>query len=210
MKSLLRKKTHADIQKPSPPSSAQNIRYTATIDTPLYARFASVKPGGQSPEKNRPTVSGPMPLGRPSRSNHEPGDNRRKREDSPLPRPRLSNGRQGIALGSQSLPNSLPGQSDAQPSLDLLYQDVRVNPTQATRQPIKAQTACKSCLSSSYHAQIFCAASIYRVFTTRDASGTSEHLNTATVPFPSITARPFFCLPLVPSRQCRMSMLTCS
>jgi len=148
MKSLLRKKPHTDIQKPSPPPSAPNIPYTAPIETPLYARFASAKSGRQPPEKNRPTVSGPMPLGRPSRSNHEPDDNRRKREDAPLPRHRLTNGRQGIAPGPQSLPNSLPGSRDAQSSLDLPYQDVRPNPTQATRQPMKAQTACKSYLSS--------------------------------------------------------------
>jgi hypothetical protein len=148
MKSLLRKKPPTDIQKPSPPPSAPNIRYTAPIETPLYARFASAKSGGQPPEKNRPTVSGPMPLGRPSRSNHEADENRRKREDAPLPRHRLSNGRQAISPGSQSLPNSLPGSRDAQPSLDLPYQDTRANPTQATRQPIKAQMACKSYFSS--------------------------------------------------------------
>jgi hypothetical protein len=174
MKSLLRKKPHTDIQKPSPPPSAP--RYTAPIETPLYARFTSAKSGGQSPEKNRPTVSGPMPLGRPSRSIHEPDDNRRKREDAPLPRHRVSNGRQGIAPGSQSLPNSPPGSRDAQPSLDLPHQDVRANPTQATRQPSKAQTACKSYLSSRTMRRH----SMPR-WMMRDASRTSEHLNTASL-----------------------------
>ena len=144
MKSLLRKKTHTDIQKPSPPSSTPSIRPPSTISTPLYARFASAKPGVQPDEKIRPNVSGPMRLGRPSRANSEADDNRRKRDEAALPRHKLSNGRQGIAPGSQPLPSSLPGPRDGQSFVDSPYQDARVNLTQAARQPSKAQTACKS------------------------------------------------------------------
>jgi hypothetical protein len=145
MKSLLRKKNPTDIQKPSPPSPTKNTRHAAPIETPLYARFTSVKSGGQLQEKSRPTVSGPMPLGRPTRSNHEADDNRR---NAPLPRHKPNSGRQGIAPGPQSLRDSLPAPRDAQPSLDPPYQNTRVNPTQVARQPIKAHTACKSYLSS--------------------------------------------------------------
>jgi len=143
MKSLLRKKTHTDIQKPSPPSTP-SIRQPSTVPTPLYARFASAKPGVQPQEKIRPNVSGPMRLGRPSHANSEVDDNRRKREEAALPRHKLSNGRQGIAPSSQPPPSSLPGPRDGQSFVDTPYQDARVNLTQAARQPIKAQTACKS------------------------------------------------------------------
>ena len=144
MKSLLRKKTHTDVQKPSPPSSTPSIRQPSTIETPLYARFTSVKPGVQPQEKNRPTVSGPMRLGRPSRANSEADDNRRKREEAALPQHKPNNGRQGIAPGPQPLHSSLPGPRDGQSFVGTPYQDARVNLTQAARQPIKAQTACKS------------------------------------------------------------------
>jgi hypothetical protein len=143
MKSLLRKKTHADIQKPSPP--VQNVRPLPTIETPLYARFASAKQGVQSQEKSRPTVSGPMPLGRPIRTNLEADDNRRKRDEAALPRPRHSSGRQGVAPGPQSLPNSFPSTRDVQSSLDTPYQDARVDQSRVARQPTKAHAAaCKS------------------------------------------------------------------
>jgi hypothetical protein len=154
MKTLLRKKTHTDIQKPSPPTPAPILRPPSTIETPLYARFASIKPGVQPQEKIRPTVSGPMPLGRPSRANLEADDNRRKREEAALPRHRPSSGRHGIAPGPQSPPSR-----DVQSSVDTPYQDARVNLTQAARQPIKAQTACKSvilCLSETFCATSVC------------------------------------------------------
>jgi hypothetical protein len=148
MKSLLRKKKPTDIQE-SPPPPTQNTRHAAPIETPLYARFTSVKSGGQPQEKSRLTVSGPMPLGRPTRLNHAANDNRRKQEDTPLPRNKPSGGRQGITQGPQSLRGPLPAPRDAQPSLDPPYQDTRANPTPVVRHPIKAQPSCKSCLSSS-------------------------------------------------------------
>jgi hypothetical protein len=158
MKTLLRKKTHTDIQKkPSPPTPAPILRPPSTIETPLYARFASIKPEVQPQEKIRPTVSGPMPLGRPSRTNLEADDNRRKREEAALPRHRPSSGRHGIAPGPQSPPFS--GPRDVQSFADTPYQDARVNLTQAARQPIKAQTACKSvilCLSEAFYATSVC------------------------------------------------------
>lgn len=144
MKSLLRKKTHTDIQNPSPPSSTPSIRPPSTIATPLYARFATVKSGVQLEEKIRPTVSGPMPLGRPSRANSEADDNRRKREEAAPTRHKPSNGRQGIAPGSRPPPISLPALRDGESFVDTPNQDARVNLTQVARQPIKAQTACKS------------------------------------------------------------------
>lgn len=180
MKSLLRKKTHADIQKPSPPSSTPSIRQQPpTIATPLYARFASAKSGGQLEEKLRPNVSGPMRLGRPSRPNSEAEDNRGKREEAALPRHKPSNGRQGIAPGPQPLPSSLPGPRDGQSFVDAPYQNARVNLTQAARQPIKAQTACKSYFPS----QIMCSSTLRQCAMERDTSRTSEHLSMTVVSF---------------------------
>jgi hypothetical protein len=133
MKSLLRKKTPTDnIKKRSPPSSAQHTRQPPTTETPLYARFASSKPAVQPPEGNRPVVSGPMPLGRPSRANLE-ADSRRKHEEE---RRRLSSGRRVLA-GPE------PGAREVQSSLDRSSQDVSVD---LVRPPIKAQMACKSYL----------------------------------------------------------------
>lgn len=142
MKSLLRKKAHADTQKPSPPPPAPSIRPPSTVATPLYARFATIKSGVQLEEKIRPTVSGPMPLGRPNRISSEADDNRRKREEAAPPRHKPSNGRQGITPGSRPPPSSLSGPRDSQPLVDTPYQDSNLAPM--ARQPIKAQTACKS------------------------------------------------------------------
>ena len=180
MKSLLRKKTHADIQKPSPPSSTpSSIRQQPpTIATPLYARFASAKSGGQLEEKLRPNVSGPMRLGRPIRANSEAEDNHRKREEAALPRPKPSNGRQGIAPAPQPPPSSLPGPRDGQSFVDAPYQSARVNLTQAARQPVKAQT-CKSCFPSL----IMCSSTLRQRAMERDMPRTSEHLSMAVVSF---------------------------
>jgi len=171
MKSLLRKKTHTDIQNPSPPSSTPSIRQPSTTATPLYARFASVKPDVQPQEKTRPTVSGPMRLGRPSRANSEADDNRRKREEAAPPRHKPSNGRQGIAPDSRPPPSSLPGPRDGQSFVDRPYQDARVNLTQAARQPIKAQTACKSYFPSP----IMCSSTL-RQHTTPDSKRRVEYI----------------------------------
>ena len=134
MKSLLRKKTPTDnIKKPSPPSSTQHTQQPS--DTPLYARFASTKPAAQPLEGNRPVVSGPMPLGRPSRANIE-ADSRRKHEEE---RRRLSSGRRVLA-GSESL----LGAREVQSSPDRSSQDV---PVDLARPPIKVQMACKSYFS---------------------------------------------------------------
>lgn len=133
MKSLLRKKPPTDnVKKPSPPSSTQSTRQPPTTETPLYARFASIKPAAQPPEKTRVVVSGPMPLGRPSRANLE-ADSRRKNEDENPSRGKLSSGRQ-IPTGPESQAHEF------QPSLGRSAHDVPVD----LRPPIKARTACKS------------------------------------------------------------------
>jgi hypothetical protein len=135
MKSLLRRKNPTDnVKKPSPPSSTQYTRQPPTTETPLYARFASTKPPAQPLEKTRLVVSGPMPLGRPSRANPE-ADSRRKHEDENPSRGRLSTGRR--------VPTGPEFQLDAhefRPSLDRSSQDVPVD----LRPPTKTRTACKS------------------------------------------------------------------
>ncbi|KAI0002508.1 hypothetical protein BJV74DRAFT_603839 [Russula compacta] len=145
MKSILRRKTPTDhVQRPSPPSSVSNIRQSSTVETPLYARFASTKQAVQPQERSRIVVSGPMPLGRPNRANLEADDSRRKREDATVPRHKLSNGRQGTPPGPQSLRNSFSGSRGVQSSLDGSYQDARVNLAQAARPPIKVQAPSSS------------------------------------------------------------------
>jgi len=134
MKSLLRKKTPTDnIKKSSTPSSTQHIRQPPTTETPLYARFASTKPAVQSLEGNRPVVSGPMPLGRPSRANLE-ADTRRKHEEE----------RRGLSSGRRVITGPESGAREVRSSLDRSSQDVPVDPP---RPPNKAQLACKSYLS---------------------------------------------------------------
>jgi hypothetical protein len=106
----------------------------------LYARFASTKSAAQPLEKTRLVVSGPMPLGRPSRANLE-ADNRRKHDDENPSRGRLSSGRR-VLVGPES-------QLDAyefQPSLDRSSQDAPVD----LRPPIKPRTACKSHFSVTF------------------------------------------------------------
>ena len=135
MKSLLRRKTPTDnIKKPPPPSSTQRTRQPPTVETPLYARFASSKPAAQSLEGSRPVVSGPMPLGRPNRANLE-ADIRRKHEEENPSRGRLSGGRRGHAA-SESL-----GAREVQSSLDRTSHDV---PVDLPRPPTKTQMASKS------------------------------------------------------------------
>jgi hypothetical protein len=141
MKSLLRKKTPTDnIKKPSSPSSTHHARQPPTVETPLYARFASTKPAVQPLEGTRPVVSGPMPLGRPSRANLE-ADNRRKHEEENRSRRRLS---RRVHTG----PESLPAAREVQSSINRPSQDV---PVDLTRPPIQAQMACKSYFSFSSH-----------------------------------------------------------
>jgi len=136
MKSLLRKKSPTDdVKKPSPSSSTQVTRQPQAVDTPLYARFASTKPAAQRLEKNRLVVSGPMPLGRPSRANLE-ADSRRKHEEENLSRGRLSNGRRVLA-GPESQPETR--EREFQSSLDRASQDASLD----SRPSIKARTACK-------------------------------------------------------------------
>ena len=140
MKSLLRKKTPTDnIKKPSSPSSTQHARQPPTIETPLYARFASTastKTAAQPLEPNRPVVSGPMPLGRPTRA-HIEADNRRKHEEESPSRRRLS---RRVHTG----PESLPGAREVQSSINRPSQDV---PVDLPRPSMKAQVACKSFFS---------------------------------------------------------------
>jgi hypothetical protein len=153
MKSLLRKRSPTDpIPRPSPPSApaptpAQKPRQPpSNVETPLYARFATFRPAVQPHEKARPVVSGPMPLGRPTRTNPEATEeSRRKHEDAALLRRGLSSDRQGTTSDPQSMPSSLATARDDQPSLDRSYQDARGNLPQAARPPIKAQTSCKQC-----------------------------------------------------------------
>jgi hypothetical protein len=134
MKSLLRKKTPTDnVKNPPPPSSAQRTRQPTTVETPLYARFASSKSAAQSLEGTRPIVSGPMPLGRPNRASTEV-DSRRKHEEN-LSRSRLSSGRRGHAS-----PESQLDPREVQLSLDRPSQDV---PVELPRPPAKTQIACK-------------------------------------------------------------------
>ncbi|KAI0001173.1 hypothetical protein BJV77DRAFT_264052 [Russula vinacea] len=134
MKSLLRKKTPTDnIKKPSSPSSTQHARQPPTIETPLYARFASTastKTAAQPLEPNRPVVSGPMPLGRPTRA-HIEADNRRKHEEESPSRRRLS---RRVHTG----PESLPGAREVQSSINRPSQDV---PVDLPRPSMKAQVA---------------------------------------------------------------------
>jgi len=133
MKSLLRKKTPTDNVKNHPPS--QYTRPPPTTETPLYARFASTKPAAQSLEKTRLVVSGPMPLGRPTRANLE-ADSRRKHEEENPSRGRLSSGRRVLAG-----PESQLDAREFQSSLERSSQDA---PVVDRRLPIKARTACKS------------------------------------------------------------------
>ena len=138
MKSLLRRKTPTDnAKKPSsPPPSTQYARQPPTTETPLYARFASTKPAAQPLEKTRLVVSGPMPLGRPSRANLEADShNRRKHEDENQSRGRLSSGRR-VVTG----PESQLDAHEFRPSQDRPSQDVPVD----LRPPIKTRLACKS------------------------------------------------------------------
>ena len=140
MKSLLRKKAPTDnVKKPSPPSSSQYSRQPQTAETPLYARFASSKPAAQPSEKTRLVVSGPMPLGRPSRANPET-DSRRKHDDENPSRGRL-NGRR-VLVG----PESQLDAREFQPPLDRSSQDAPLHP----RPPIKPRMACKSHFSVTF------------------------------------------------------------
>jgi hypothetical protein len=148
MKSLLRKKTPTDnVKNPPPSSSTQRTRQPTTVETPLYARFASTKPAAQPLEKTRLVVSGPMPLGRPSRANLEADNHsRRKHEDENLSRGRLSSGRR-VLTG----PESQLDAHEFRPSLDRSSQDVPVD----LRPSIKTRLACKSSLLRSDRAQTF-------------------------------------------------------
>jgi hypothetical protein len=133
MKSLLRKKTPTDnVKNPPPSSSTQRTRQPTTVETPLYARFASSKSAAQSLEGTRPIVSGPMPLGRPRASAE--ADSRRKHEEN-LSRRRLSSGRRGLASPEPQL-----DPREVQSSLDRPSQDV---PVELPRPPAKTQIACK-------------------------------------------------------------------
>ena len=170
MKSLLRKKTPTDnVKKPSPPSSTQYTRQPPMTETPLYARFASTKPAAQPLEKNRLVVSGPMPLGRPSRTNLE-ADGRRKHDDENLSRGRPNGGRRGL-VG----PESHLDPYEFQPS-----QDAPVDP----RPPIKMRTACKSHFPVRFlRAQMFSSPPSLRHAILDDVHSmrTSEHLRMAAV-----------------------------
>lgn len=171
MKSLLRKKNPADdIKRPSPPSSnAQYTRQPPMIETPLYARFASTKSVAQPLEKTRLVVSGPMPLGRPSRANLE-ADSRRKHEDENPSRGRLSsNGRRVF-----SDPESQLDAHEFQPSLDAPIIDLRP--------PNKVRTACKSHFSAPIARR--CSplprhAILDDMHSSRTSERTSEHLRMA-------------------------------
>jgi len=135
MKSLLRKKTPTDnVKSPPLPSSTQYTRQSSTTETPLYARFATTKSAAQPLEKTRLVVSGPMPLGRPSRANLE-ADNRRKHEDENPSRGRLSTSRR-VLVG----PESQLDAHEFQLSLNRSSQDAPVD----LRPPIKPRTASKS------------------------------------------------------------------
>jgi hypothetical protein len=137
MKSLLRKKNPTDnIKKPSPSSSTQHTRPPPPVETPLYARFASTKTAVQPLEGNRPVVSGPMPLGRPTRASVE-ADSRRKHEEENPSRRRLS---RRVHTG----PESQPGAREVQPSINRPSQDV---PLDLPGPSMKAQVTCKSFFS---------------------------------------------------------------
>jgi len=197
MKSLLRKKTLPDSnQKPSLLSSPSPSQQPSSIDTPLYSRFASVIPDAQAPDRNRPVVSGPMPLSRHGRINHEADDRQKKREDT---RHKSSNGRQGTPPIPQPPLKSFPGPREVQFSLDRSYQDMRVDTNQAARQPLRTQTTCKSyfpfpnartrspCIDVS--PQVPC-----------HASRTFEHLSMATIS--SVTDSPFAVLHILSCGRC--------
>jgi hypothetical protein len=142
MKSLLRKKgTPDNHQRPSPPPVQNAPRQRSTIETPLYARFASVHSGLPPQERVLPVVSGPMPLGRHNRTNLETEENRRRHDETAL----LTHARQETPPATWSPSGFLP--SDVQLTADKPHQPARVILTQASRQPIKAQMTCKSSYS---------------------------------------------------------------
>jgi hypothetical protein len=185
MKSLLRRKTPTDnVKKPSPQSSTQYTRQPPTTETPLYARFASTKPTAQSLEKTPLVVSGPMPLGRPSRGNLE-ADSRRKHEDENPSRGRLSSGRR-VPTGPES-------QLDAhgfQPSLHRSSQDVPVD----LGPSIKARTACKSHFSVPI-ARRRSPLLRYAILDDVHSLRTSEHLRMAAVSLCMVTGSLFAAFP---------------
>ncbi|KAI0254555.1 hypothetical protein BJV78DRAFT_1185167 [Lactifluus subvellereus] len=137
MKSLLRKKGPIDNRQRPSPSPIQDTRQTSTIETPLYARFAS-KPGLPPQERVRPVVSGPMPLGRPNRANLDGEENWRRHEETAFLQHRPIDARQGTPPITQSASGSLP--RNGQSPTNKRHQDARVIPPQASKQPFKAQT----------------------------------------------------------------------
>ncbi len=141
MKSILRKKPPADNrQNPSPPS-VQNAAHAPSIETPLYSRFAV----SHTQQKSRPTVSGPMPLGRPSHAPLEANANLRRNGESAVLRHRPSNNRQEMPPSTQAPPPAVRRNSPSLP--DGTYQDTHVGMAEAAVQPHKAQLDCTSCFS---------------------------------------------------------------
>ncbi|SRR6266702_4783775 len=145
MKSLLRKKSPPDSRpKPSPPS-VQNAGQPSSMETPLYARFASVTPVLHPQAKARPVVSGPMPLGRPSHAPLEANAGRRRNGEPALLRHRPSNSRQEMPPAAQFPPGTVTRDLPSLP--DRTYQDARVGLAEAAIQPNKAQVDCTLCFS---------------------------------------------------------------
>jgi hypothetical protein len=185
MKSLLRKKTPTNnVKNPSPPSSTQYTQQPQTTETPLYARFASTKPAAQPLEKTRLVVSGPMPLGRPSRANPE-ADNRRKREDENPSRGRLNGGRRALAG-----PESQLDAREFQPSFHRSSQDAPVN----VRPSTKTRTACKSHFSVPFARR--CSPLLrHSILDDVHSSRTSEHLRMAAASPCMVTGSLFAVIP---------------
>lgn len=147
MKSLLRKKAPPDNRQKSATPSLQNVRQPSSVETPLYARFASTTSGSHPQEKARPLVSGPMPLGRPTPASLETNANRRRNGDSVLLRHKPSNSRQEMLPAAQFPPSAV--QRDLPSLPDGAYEDARVGQAEAPVQPKKAQVDCTLCFSFS-------------------------------------------------------------
>ena len=128
MKSLLRKKAPPDNRQKSSSPSAQNVRHPSSLETPLYARFASAT-ALQPQEKGRLVVSGPMPLGRPNHAPLEANASRRRNGEPAMLRQRPSNSRQEMPPPAQLPPST--ASRDLPPLPDKAYQDARVGLVEA-------------------------------------------------------------------------------
>lgn len=140
MKYSLRKKAPPDKSQKSSTPSLQNVRQPSSVETPLYARFASATSGSHPQEKGRPLVSGPMPLGRPTPASLETNTKSRRNGDSVLLRHKPSNSRQEMPPAAQFPPSAV--QRDLPSLPDGAYQDARVGLAEAPIQPKKAQVEC--------------------------------------------------------------------